>query len=113
MADAAADGLQELSASRDEPAGALRVALSTLLRHTPYIDWIAAFAAAHPAIDLSLGFSEDRRDLIRDGGDLAIWIGRIDPASFKIRKLPEIERATVASPAFLAAQPPAAAPADL
>ena len=113
MSDAAAEGLDELSASQEEPAGALSVALSTLFRHSPYLDWIAAFGTKYERIDISLSFSEARRDLIRDGFDVAIRIGGVDPANLRMRKLTEIPRTLVAAPDVAARHPRPETPADL
>jgi len=51
------------------------------------VDHIAEFGLEYPNVDLSLDFSEVRRDIIADGFDIAIRAGDMKDSSLKAQKL--------------------------
>ncbi|HYC41730.1 MAG TPA: LysR family transcriptional regulator [Noviherbaspirillum sp.] len=62
---------------------------------------------------LAINFTDEKRDLIRDGIDLAIRVGALKDSALKSKKLFTLRRKLVASPAHLAAQKKPRTPADL
>lgn len=113
MISAAEEGLSHFSSLSSEPVGVLRVTIPAILTATPIVDSLAAFADAYPGIALHLSFSDSRRDVIRDGFDLAIRMGWLKDSSLKAKKLGEASRRLVASPAYAAKYEKPESPADL
>jgi DNA-binding transcriptional LysR family regulator len=72
---------------------------------------LAGFTSLHPDVDVRIDASFERRDLERDGIEIAIRYGRVDapsgPLLFEESALP------VCSPALLQGGPPLARPEDL
>lgn len=113
MIEAVEGELTDLSTTAAAPSGKLRLTLPSRLSQSHLTDQIAAFAAAHPRIKLSLDFSDTRRALIEDGFDCAIRMGpKLKPGPCT-RKLFEVKRRLDASHAYLAGRPKARAPKDL
>jgi len=113
MIEAVEGELTDLSTTATAPSGELRLTLPSVLSQSHLTDQIAAFAAAHPRIKLSLDFSDTRRALIEDGFDCAIRMGpKLKPGP-STRKLFEVKRKLVASHAYLAGRSKARVPKDL
>ena len=83
-------------------AGALRVTLplSFGLRHLCPV--VHDFAREHPALSIDLDLSDRRVDLVREGMDLGVRIGRLDDSSLRARRLARIDSVVAASPGFWA-----------
>lgn len=113
MVDAAERGLDEVSGRSATPTGALRLTAPAFLAETSLCRDLAAFAAAHPRVALTVSFTDAPRELLRDGLDLALRVGRLEDSSQRARKLADMRRALVASPRYVAARQPARAPGDL
>ncbi|MCM2279490.1 MAG: LysR family transcriptional regulator [Oligoflexia bacterium] len=67
----------------------------------------------HPELSFEFSFTDELVDLVREGFDLAIRVGKLNPSSFRARKLGEIALIPVAAPAYLARKPEIREPADL
>ncbi|MDR1647241.1 MAG: LysR family transcriptional regulator [Zoogloeaceae bacterium] len=82
--------------------GRLRVAapLSYGLRFLPAL--VSVFMAQHPEAEIDLAFSDRYVDLVREGYDLAVRVGRLADSTLVARKLATVRFLTVASPAYLA-----------
>lgn len=102
MLNAAETGLDGLSGRTSDPRGDLRITAPAVLAMGPTIDHIAAFARSFPNVRLSLNFTDQRRDLIGEGIDLAIRMGRLADSTLKSKKLFEVRRKLVAAPMLLA-----------
>lgn len=103
----------EVSDARDGLKGQLRLAapLSFGLAHlTPLL---TDFMAEHPALRIDLDLSDRQTDLVGEGFDLALRIGRLEDSSLIARRLFEMRMAVCAAPAFLARHGTPAAPEDL
>ena len=95
------------------PRGKLRINAPmsfSLLRVAPVLP---DFLALYPEIDVDLAMNDRRVDLLEEGFDLAIRIGRLADSSLIARKLGPMRRMVCASPAYLAERGVPAAPADL
>jgi DNA-binding transcriptional LysR family regulator len=57
--------------------------------------------------------SDERQDLVAEGADVAIRLGKLDDSVFGARKIAILERRLVASPAYLKAHGIPKTPADL
>lgn len=105
MLAAAARGMDAVNGKGDAPSGVLRVTAPALLSGTRFGRDLAEFSRAHPLVRLHVSFSDHRRDLLRDGFDLALRIGRMDDSSHKARPLAQMPRTLVASPGYVRGRP--------
>lgn len=111
--------LAELEAAADAardaegPAGRLRLTASAAYGITRLIPLLAPFRALYPNIRLELLLSDANLDLIGEHIDLAIRLGPSIPAGAVGVRLHGMRYGLYASPAYVAATAPVAAPADL
>lgn len=96
-----------------ELRGTLRVALplSFGVRHmcTP----IAAFSKRHPNVEFDLDLNDRRIDLIEEGVDVALRIGRLQDSSYVARRLFDVRSVVCASPHYLSVHGEPKTPGDL
>jgi DNA-binding transcriptional LysR family regulator len=74
---------------------------------------LARLCKRHPKLIFEVNYSNEVIDLVRDGYDLAIRIGKLAPSTHKVRKAGIISLVMVASPEYLKAAPPLNHPDDL
>jgi len=113
MIDAAQRGIDLVSGRSAAPGGVLRLTAPAFFAETPFPRHVAAFMRAYPRVQLSMSFSEAPRDLLRDGLDVALRIGRLEDSALKVKKVAEMHRVLVAAPKYAAARRPPRRPADL
>lgn len=102
MVEAAQAGLDAIRGRVEQPSGRLKVAVTgAVFENPPYVDHIVAFAKAHPKVDLSVSFSDQKIELIGSVFDAAVRIGWLDDSRYKTRKLCDIGRVLVASQDYL------------
>jgi len=95
--------------------------LSGLLRLTAPVQFgrkhitplVMEFLTLHPDMQIDLTLNDRNLDLIDEGLDLAIRIGHLEDSSKVARKVGEVTRMLVASPAYIAKQGEPRAPAEL
>lgn len=95
------------------PRGLLRVAAPNVFGRRHVAPVVTRFLAAHPDIQVELTLSDRNVDLIEEGIDAAVRIGPLANQSLVARRLGEVRRVTVASPAYLARRGVPNVPADL
>jgi LysR family transcriptional regulator, regulator for bpeEF and oprC len=95
------------------PSGRLRVDAPTLIARLVLVPALPAFFARYPEIDLQLGSSERRADLIEEGIDCAVWSGELEDSTLIARRVGELYFGTCASLAYLAAHGQPHHPDDL
>ncbi len=113
MLDAVEGELEDLAATAGEPSGELRVTLPSVLSQSRLTARIADFMTVYPRIQLTLDFSDTRREIISDRFDMAIRIGQNAKTSSTSRKLFSVKRKLVATTECLASYPPIREPKDL
>ncbi len=113
MIDAAEAGIQDIANQSHELSGMLRLTAPAVLAQSRIMDQLAAFSLAFPRVNLSIDLSDDRRDIISDGFDVAIRVGELKDSSLKATKLFDIPRRLVASPTYLKSKPKPVSPSDL
>lgn len=96
-----------------EPRGTVRVTAPLTLGTLRLAGILTDFAKAHPQIDLHVNLSDRLVNLVDEGFDLAIRVGRPGDSSLVARKLAEAQIVTVASPDYLAARGRPQRPEDL
>ena len=96
-----------------ELRGTLRVALplSFGVRHmcTP----ITAFSMLHPKVEFDLDLNDRRIDLIEEGVDVAVRIGRLQDSSYIARRLFDMRSVICASPHYLSVNGEPQTPGEL
>ena len=113
MMEAAQRGVDALSGRSATPDGLLRVTAPAFFAETPFPQGLAAFLNSYPRAQLTVSFSDGPRDLLRDGLDLALRIGKLEDSAYKVRKLAEMQRLLVASPAYVESRRSARQPREL
>src|SRR5262249_40248342 len=91
MVEAAERGLDGVSSA----GGSLRVTAPAFLAATDLCRDLAEFSAHHPRLELSISFSETTRDLLRDGFDVALRVGKLADSTHLSRKLTDMRRVLV------------------
>jgi DNA-binding transcriptional LysR family regulator len=101
------------AAQRLEVAGTLRVAVPLSFG----VRWIAplvpVFTRRHPAVTVDLGLSDRFVDLVEDGWDLAIRIGRMADSAMVARRIAPSPIVVCAAPSYLDARGRPGTVADL
>jgi DNA-binding transcriptional LysR family regulator len=107
-------GEAERSVTSDkQPTGTLRVSAAVVWGLDPLVPLLPEFTTRHPKIGVHLSLTDRYVDLIEEKIDVAIRLGRLADSSLIARKIGEMRRVIVASPAYIAANGRPKAPADL
>jgi LysR family transcriptional regulator for bpeEF and oprC len=104
---------ESLAHRHASPQGRLRVEVPTLMARLVIVPALPTFFARYPEIDLQLGCSERRADLIEEGIDCAVWSGDLEDSTLIARRVGQLYFGTCASPSYLAAQGEPRHPDDL
>lgn len=83
------------------PRGRLRLNAPVSFGRLHLAPAIVAFVQRYPAIEIDVDLNDRYVDLLEDGYDLAVRIGRLRDSSLVARKLAPCRRALVAAPAYL------------
>lgn len=95
------------------PRGRLRVNAPVSFGVMHLAPAIAAFLERHPAIDMEIDLNDRYVDLVDEGYDLAVRIGRLRDSSLIARRLAPSRMVVCASPAYLERRGVPAQPEDL
>lgn len=104
---------EALAQQHATPQGRLRVDVPTLMARCVIVPALPDFFARYPGIELELGCSERRADLIEEGIDCALWSGQLEDSSLIARPAGQLYFATCAGPGYLAAHGQPRHPQDL
>lgn len=113
MVAAGEEAMDSLSATSEQPAGALRIAVPAFGENTAVHRAIWEFVRRHPLVTISLDSSDEQVDLIKDGYDLAVRLGDLSDSQLKGRRIGRFRRRVVASKAYLAEREPVCSLEDL
>ena len=94
---------ESLTQRHATPGGRLRVDVQTLMARLVIVPALSSFFARYPDIELQLGCSERRADLIEEGIDCALWSGELEDSTLIARRVGQLYFGTCASPSYLAA----------
>jgi DNA-binding transcriptional LysR family regulator len=94
---------RDAAAQQDVPRGRLRVSAPVSFGTRYVAPALATFMARHPALEVVADLSDRRVDLVEEGYDLAVRIGRLEDSSHLARRLAPVRACLVASPAYVAA----------
>lgn len=102
---AALSGLDEARATvtemQETPKGMVRLAAPSAFGAMMLAPVIARFIAQYPGIFIDVSLVDRDVDLVRDGFDLALKVGRLDDSSLIARTIGSIDRALFAAPEYL------------
>jgi len=79
----------------------------------PIVPALPSFFARYPNIDLELGSSERRADLVEEGIDCAVWSGELEDSSVVARRVGLLYLASCAAPSYLREHGEPTHPSDL
>jgi DNA-binding transcriptional LysR family regulator len=97
----------------DSLRGTIRLALPIVYGTREIIPRLPKFLAAHPLLRIEMAVVDARQDLVAEGADVAIRLGKLGDSGFGARKLETLQIMLVASPLYLKARGTPKAPADL
>jgi DNA-binding transcriptional LysR family regulator len=109
----AADAAAQSVRAEGEVAGLLRVAAPLAFARLHLMPRLGRFLAAHPRLSTDWVLGDRPVDLVEEGVDLAIRIGNVTDQTLIARRIGEMRRIAVASPAYFAAHGRPQHPADL
>lgn len=95
------------------PRGRLRVTAPLTFGIRELAPALNDFAARYPEIELDVSFTDRTVNVVEDGFDLAVRVGRPTDSSLIIRRLCSVRVLAVAAPAYLDRHPAPQVPADL
>ncbi|TDN63980.1 LysR family transcriptional regulator [Paraburkholderia sp. BL10I2N1] len=81
--------------------GTLRINLPPAIGRTVIVPRIHEFCSMYPQVDLRIGFSDRRVDLVQEGVDCAIRVGLLEDSSLIARQFGHMEMVTSASPRYV------------
>src|SRR5215470_20408243 len=90
------------SVDRVEARGTLRVNVPVSFGIREIAPLLPEFARSHPLVTVDLGLNDRVVDLIEEGWDMAVRIGRVAESTMIVRKLAPCRTALCAAPAYLA-----------
>jgi DNA-binding transcriptional LysR family regulator len=103
----------ELRQTGTSPSGTLRMTASASFGRQYLSPLLPEFLARYPKVRISVDLSDQMRDLVSSGFDLAVRIGTLPDSDFVARKIATNRRVLCASPSYLARHGMPAAPEDL
>jgi DNA-binding transcriptional LysR family regulator len=93
--------------------GRLRIDLPTTFARDVVIPRLPEFLAAHPLLEVGIGTTDQRVDVVREGFDCVLRIGPLADSELVARPLGTLTMCNVASPAYLRAHGTPKSLADL
>jgi len=113
MLESANLGINSVTSKHHELRGTLKLTLPTALIRSKITKQIAQFGKQNPLLDLDLIFTDDRKNLIENGIDIALRAGEMEDCNLVATRIGEIERKLVCSYAFFLSLTDPIAPLDL
>jgi len=74
---------------------------------------VGALIAKHQKLDFELHYTDEVIDLVKDGFDLAVRVGRLSQSNFKVKKAGEVRLILVAAPSYVKKAEKIKHPSDL
>ncbi len=96
------DDAESAARGADSLSGILHVALPTTFGVRQIVPLLPAFLERQPVLKIDLMMSDRYENLVAEGADVALRLGKLQDSSFVARKLASTRRLFVASPTYLA-----------
>lgn len=109
-------GAYDTAVNRDSPApvrGLIRVTAPLQFGRRHVVPLVSGFLRQYGETQVELLLHDRNLDLIEEGLDVAVRIGDLADSSLRVRRVGEVRRVLVASPAYLARRRPPQRPAEL
>lgn len=97
----------------DAPSGRLRIASSVIFAQRFVVPLLPGLTQEYPKLSFELILDNTHQDLVAEGIDMAIRVGKLPDSSLVARKLVPMDRRLVAAPAYLAQHGTPQTPQDL
>lgn len=104
---------EEVTTAQSEPQGLLRITAPIDLGGQLLPRVVSPFLKKYPKVNLEMILEERRVDLVAEGVDLAIRVGKLEDSSLIAKKLGSIYFAAMASPKYLKHFPAPKVPKEL
>jgi DNA-binding transcriptional LysR family regulator len=95
------NAMSEARSFQDSVKGVLRVSVRVSAGTTLIVPALPAFMAQYPELTLDISLSDERRDLVANNIDVAVWMGHMPDSEIVARRLSPSQRIVCASPAYL------------
>jgi DNA-binding transcriptional LysR family regulator len=109
LSNAKAEALSE----HEEIRGPLRIALRITAGTTVVVPALPKFLAKYPEIELDVSLTDERRDLIANHIDIALWLGALPDADIVARRLSPTRRFVCCAPSYIERHGEPRSPQDL
>jgi DNA-binding transcriptional LysR family regulator len=96
-----ADELASLFQAPSSLRGLVRVDMPQSLARSTFIPRLPEWLAAHPHLEVQLSTTDRRVDVIREGFDCVLRVGKLEESGLVARRLGEMPMMNCASPAYL------------
>lgn len=96
-----ADELASLFQAPSSLRGRVRVDMPQGLARSIFIPRLSELFAAHPHLEVQLSTTDRRVDVIREGFDCVVRVGKLEESGLVARRLAEMPMMSCASPAYL------------
>lgn len=103
----------EAGAQNLQPRGTLSLTAPVLFGQYYVTPVLVDYLTRHPAVDAQCVFVDRIVNLVEEGLDVAVRIGELPDSSLQARRVGQVRRVVVASPAYLQAHGEPATPAEL
>lgn len=90
----------EAKSFQESVKGVLRVSLRLSAGTTMIVPALPAFLAQYPELSVDVSLSDERRDLIANNIDVAVWMGHLPDSEIVARRLSPSQRIVCGSPAY-------------
>jgi len=106
--------LASLRASRDKPAGSVRITANDHAIVTVLWPRLLPLMKQHPDINIEFSVGYELTDIAAQQFDAGVRMGsQVDKDMIAVRITPDVQMAVIAAPDYLSARPPVILPADL
>ncbi|MEM9234421.1 MAG: LysR family transcriptional regulator, partial [Pseudomonadota bacterium] len=113
MVAAGEEALETLADANDQLKGEIRMTMPAFGDDTPLHQRVWTFVKKYPQVSVSVFKSDIALDLVKEGFDLAIRLGKLTDQKLMSRRIGDFHRTLVAAPDYLAQHPPIRTPDDL
>jgi DNA-binding transcriptional LysR family regulator len=93
--------------------GRLRISAAVTFARLHIVPAIGRFLYAHPGLNVDLVLDDRNVDLLEEGVDIALRMGQLEDSSMTARKIGEVPRMVVGTPAYFERAGVPASPAEL
>ena len=91
---------REVSTFQKDVKGLLRVHLRNSVGTQKIVPALQRFLTAHPHLKVEVTLTDERADLVAQGIDVAVWLGKLEDSNLIARKLSPGKRIICCSPAY-------------